>query len=437
MLIHITRFTNIHKKAAVHIENYVSEIKKDVDSFGKLTNAEKYSHIIKDFKNTFNSYHFEIEFSWPNIKNSLCSVIESIIVREVHQSTKIPLVYRKDIPTNVIVIGGTSLSRGFTLEGLSISYFLRNTIFYDTLMQMGRWFGYRSGYEDLCRIFIPPSMVDNFGHIIEATEDLINDFKIMAEAKRTPYDFGLAVKQHPDSVLQVTARNKQKNVKKFIFSMKLDGKAKETSWLPESSEARKNNLEVMEKIILELKNIKFEKVGDKNYLWKNVDKNIPLNFLNRFQLFQNDPLGITSRMPITFVRKYVEKRNVSWDIALYNGVGDEYSISNVTINKEKRKAQKRGGYIEINSRQVGSGSVEAIALPEELRKKYGNDRKEIRHRLKNPLLMLHILQTEPDPNLAAFGVSFPGNVLSDDETINLTINTVYYASLLEDEDSDD
>ena len=215
MLIHITRFTNIHIKAAVHVENYVSEIKKEVNSYGKLGDAERQSDILRDLMDTYNRFHSALEFNWSTVKNSLCNIVESIIVREVHQSTKVPLVYRKDIATNAIVIGGTSLSRGFTLEGLSVSYFLRNTIFYDTLMQMGRWFGYRSGYEDLCRIFIPPSMIDNFGHIIEATEDLIRDFKIMADAKRTPYDFGLAVKQHPDSVLQVTARNKQKNVKKF------------------------------------------------------------------------------------------------------------------------------------------------------------------------------------------------------------------------------
>ena len=52
---------------------------------------------------------------------------------------------------NVIAVGGFSLSRGLTLEGLMISYFLRNSMMYDTLMQMGRWFGYRPGYEDLCR----------------------------------------------------------------------------------------------------------------------------------------------------------------------------------------------------------------------------------------------------------------------------------------------
>ena len=56
---------------------------------------------------------------------------------------------------NVIAVGGFSLSRGLTLEGLVVSYFLRNSMMYDTLLQMGRWFGYRRGYEDLCRVWMP------------------------------------------------------------------------------------------------------------------------------------------------------------------------------------------------------------------------------------------------------------------------------------------
>jgi hypothetical protein len=436
MLIHVTRFTNVHKKVAIHIEEYISEIRKEVNSYGKLQDAEKISGIIKDLRDTYNLHHSEVETNWLNVKNRLCSLIDTILVREVHQNTKIPLVYRKDIPTNAVVIGGTSLSRGFTLEGLNVSYFLRNTVFYDTLMQMGRWFGYRTGYEDLCRVFIPPSMIDNFGHIIEATEDLIRDFKIMAEAKRTPYDFGLAVRQHPDSVLQVTARNKQKNVKTFVFNMKLDGKAKETSWLPESIDARKENLCTLERMLVELGTLSSKKIG-KDYLWRNVNKNIVLKFLNDFRLFQNDPLGITARMPIGFVRKYVEKRDTCWDVALYSGEGKEYNIGPLKIFKEIRKAKIENGHYEITHRQVSSGNAESIALPAEARKRLGSKRNEIRNELKNPLLMLHILETQEDSALAAFGVSFPGNVLSNDETINLTINTVYYQNLLEDEDSDD
>ena len=77
----------------------------------------------------------------------------------------------------VIVFGGNTMSRGLTLEGLSTSYFLRAAGAYDTLMQMGRWFGYRSGYKDLCKIYLPENIADNFSEIIETTEDLFDEFK--------------------------------------------------------------------------------------------------------------------------------------------------------------------------------------------------------------------------------------------------------------------
>ena len=220
--------------------------------------------------------------------------------------------------------------------------------------------------------------------------------------------------------------------------MKLDGKAKETSWLPESMDSRKNNLDAINKTVLELGTKKYKKIGN-DYLWRNVDKNIVLNFLDNFQLFQNDPLGITARMPIGFVREYVLKRDVLWDVALYSGRGNTYIIvpGDVEIFMEQRKATNNNGHFEIKNRQVSSGNAESIALSKELREKLGSQRNEIRNNLKNPLLMLHILQIDQDEKLAAFGTSFPGNVLSQDETINLTINTVYYQNLLENEDYDD
>ncbi|MCH8034843.1 MAG: Z1 domain-containing protein [Bacteroidetes bacterium] len=434
MLVHVTRFTMVHQKTAAHIEIYVSKIKKEINAYCKLPDAEKYSKTMKDLKATLEYHYPNGEFGWNKVIESLCSIVDTILVREVHQKTKIPLEYRKDINTNVIVVGGTSLSRGFTLEGLSVSYFLRNTIFYDTLMQMGRWFGYRSEYEDLCRIYLPPTMIENFGYIIEATDDLINDFKIMSDAKRTPYDFGLSVRQHPESVLQVTARNKQKNVKKFIFSMKLDGKAKETGWLSDNIEDRKINLLAIENIISMLKSKNITKVGN-SFLWADIDKSIVLEFLSQFKTYQTDPLGITARMPIDFVRKYVIKRDTKWDVAIYSGQGKGYTIGDININKELRKVVRRNGYFELNKRQVATGTAESIALPN--RSKLGSNRSEIRNALKKPLLMLHILQTDEDEKLAAFGISFPGNILSTDETINLTINTVLYQSLIEFEEEDE
>ena len=167
------------------------------------------------------------------------------------------------------------------------------------------------------------------------------------------------------------------------------------------------------------------------FLWKEIEKNIIHDFLAHFKTFQIDSLGITARMPIEFVQKYVLERDTNWDIAIYGGRGAEYKLDYIKINKEERQIVHRNGYYEIKNRQVSTGSAESIALPEDQRKELGSNRNETRNTLENPLLMLHILETEEDKELAAFGISFPGNVLSADETIKLTINTVYYKNLLE------
>jgi hypothetical protein len=432
MLIHATRFTRVHQILSMYAEDYMLKVKKEMHAYGKLHDALSHSKIIRDMKTTLELRHPDIEFQWETVISSLCSIIDTILVREVHQSTSLPLEYRDDRTTNAIVIGGTSLSRGFTLEGLSISYFLRNTVFYDTLMQMGRWFGYRPGYEDLCKIYTSQSIIDNFALIIEATKDLIRDFKIMSDAKRTPHDFGLAVKQHPDSVLQVTARNKQRNVKEFVLNVKLDGKSKETSWLSDTIEDRKINLKAISNIIDILQNNKEWVRVSNNFLWKNIDRNIVEKFLNEFRTYQKDSFGVTSRMPITVIRRYVEEQDVPWDIALYSGKGDEYKFSeDIVIKKEQRQLKLKDGCFEIQNRQVSSGNAESIALSKEERKKLGSKREETRQALVNPLLMLHVLQTKEDSQLAAFGVSFPGSILTKGQTVSLKINTVYYKNLLE------
>ncbi|RLB89521.1 MAG: endonuclease, partial [Deltaproteobacteria bacterium] len=391
MLIHATRFTRIHQKLSIVVDDYISESRKDVVSYGKRPDALLHSEIIRDLKSTLDLRHPDIEFQWNDIISSLCSIIDTILVREVHQSTGRPLEYRDDRPTNAIVIGGTSLSRGFTLEGLSVSYFLRNTVFYDTLMQMGRWFGYRPEYEDLCKIYTPQSIINNFALIIDATEDLIRDFKSMADAKMTPNDFGLYVKQHPESALKVTARNKQRNVREFIFDMKLEGRSKETGRLSDKEEDLEYNLKAIRKIVAALPAQKRANVGN-HFLWQDIDKETIKSFLEDFKIYQRDPLGITDRMPIGFVKKYAEDRNTTWDVALYSGRGEKCEIiDGISIKKEERKLQRKNGYFEIRNRQVSSGNAEAIALPEKIRGKLGSDRKTARRKMTRPLLMLHIL----------------------------------------------
>lgn len=444
MLIHASRFTNMHKNIRDYVEDYLTRLTKDLVVFGKLSYAESQSDFVKDLKETWLDRHEEDDFEWIDVQVSIADIIESIIIREVHANTKIPLKYRNDVATNAIVIGGTSLSRGFTLEGLSVSYFLRNTSFYDTLMQMGRWFGYRQDYEDLCYIYMSSETVNKFISIIEATDDLIEDLKEMRRQKMTPRDFGLAVKQHPESGLQVTARNKQRNAQDVYFEMRLDGQLKETSWLSKDPTVMEENLQAIEKIIETLynKKIQFEKPDKgKSYIWKDVNKSIIKEFLYDFKTYIYDGTGINARMPINFIREYAKDIETKWDIALYSGESEnEFSSGEVSINPQMRKFNVQDDYYEIDHRQVSSGTAERIALKREVKKVVGDKRKDIRAHLEKPLLMLHVLEPKDNGDsvggakkVAAFGVSFPGGVSNPKQTVKYKVNTVKLQQLMNEE----
>lgn len=452
MLIHATRFTDVHKGLSKLAEDYLDQLKEAVVSYGKLPDAEHQSEHVAAIKASFEARFAGTEFEWAEVIGRLAGIISGIVVREVHQKTAVPLEYRKDIPTNAIVVGGTSLARGFTLEGLSISYFIRSTIFYDTLLQMGRWFGYRTGYEDLCRIFMPGDRIADFAEIIRSTEDLFDDFKVMAENNMTPSDFGLAVKENPDSLLQVTARSKLKSAKEINHSMRLEGRLKETSYLRSDAKDVSNNLNAVRALLDSLPAPSKTPDETSGYLWRSVDRRLIRKFLGAYKVYGNDRLGLTSRMPIAFIEKYAEDNSASWDVALHSGFGDPFTYKDLQIKKERRKFDKQSGFLELQNRQVSSGTAESIAIEdEELRKELSRSRGKTREHLPRPLLMLHILQESLDDDgkeqenamqeIAAFGVSFPGNATSKSETITLRINTVYYQNILreleESEESDD
>jgi hypothetical protein len=447
MLIHATRFTDVHRLLAALTEEYLNSIKKDITAYASLPDALDQSVILRLMKDTFEKYLSGKEFGWDLILTELPVFAESIVVREVHQKKSVPLEYRKDQGTNAIVIGGASLARGYTVEGLNVSYFLRNTIFYDTLMQMGRWFGYRPGYEDICKIFMPADRITDFANIIEATETLILDFKLMAEQKKTPNDFGLAIQQNPDSALQVTARNKQNNVTDFPYSMRLDGTLKETSYLRKDAESVIHNLNAIKNLIDVLP---APVKTDGTIVWKNINKKQVQGFLKDFLTFDKDPLGLTSRMPVAFIKKYLDERDTEWDVALYSGSSEnKFEYKRISISKQIRQIKAKSDCFEIQNRQVSSGSAEAVTIDnEQVRLAVKNNRRLARDSAERPrpILMLHVLETEPVndpfiPEIAAFGISFNGSVLTDAPTVRMLINTVYYQNLFDslnfDNDSDD
>ena len=220
---------------------------------------------------------------------------------------------------SLIAVGGLSLSRGITLEGLSISYFLRNSFAYDTLMQMGRWFGYRPNYEDLCRIYTTQDSIGYYSYISKATIELLDEFKKMTTLNKTPKDFGLAVRNHPESLL-VTARNKMRTGKDVTRSINLgDKRLVQTSRLTTIPQHVSDNIKVAGNLYQKLKIEQDLSELDKNHkIWESVDSQYVIEFLNQFK---NHPLSTQSEpRPLTeFINKMVEQNYLkNWNIMFTN-----------------------------------------------------------------------------------------------------------------------
>jgi Z1 domain len=112
--------------------------------------------------------------------------------------------YTGEEPVVAVAVGGNTLSRGLTLEGLTVSFFVRSATTYDTLLQMGRWFGYRRGYDDLPRIWMTDQLRSWFRHLATVEHEVRLDIERYEEQGLRPTDVGVRIRTHP--ILNVTAK---------------------------------------------------------------------------------------------------------------------------------------------------------------------------------------------------------------------------------------
>lgn len=254
MLINASRFISIQGEIADLVENYVRNyivVYKNYGNLGKI--AESHEEIIFT-KKVYETYFLNLKavgrgdmFTWENVQKQLSKSCQPIVVKTVNganSSASLNYEINNEFGLRVIAIGGFSLSRGLTLEGLSTSYFYRNSKMYDTLMQMGRWFGYRNGYADLCQIWISQKSTEWYEYISEAQEDLKHEVKRMMNANGTPKDFGLGVRNDVSS-LYVTALNKMRNSKEYTRTISLCGCVVETKYIDLDEKVNRKNNEII------------------------------------------------------------------------------------------------------------------------------------------------------------------------------------------------
>ena len=250
------------------------------------------------------------EFSWAEVQEQLHAATSPMRVVEVNSRSPGTLDYnghRQD-GLNVIAVGGFSLSRGLTLEGLMISYFMRNSMMYDTLMQMGRWFGYRPDYQDLCRIWMTEEAQGWYEHVAESIEELRSELRSMEASNATPEEFGLKVRSHPDSLI-VTARNKMGSGQRMVVRIGLAFRLIETHTLRRDEESLDHNRETARRLARTLGRVGFPIESAESVRFGRLLRGVPvepiLGFLRDFR--NHEGSLVTDGDP---VRRYIQERRV-------------------------------------------------------------------------------------------------------------------------------
>ncbi|MFP7754565.1 Z1 domain-containing protein [Thermodesulfobacteriota bacterium B35] len=473
MLVNVSRFTNIQTHIKLHTHYYLEELRAAVKNHYALPEHEAMSNRdMADMRRTWEKEFSDIEFGWPDIQKELSRAISPIRVIEVNSSCgSEPLDYnRRDYPNgrNVIAVGGLSLSRGLTLEGLTVSYFLRNSIMYDTLMQMGRWFGYRPGFEDICRIYMTEEARSWYAHISEVTEELREEFKRMERAGMTPSDFGLCVRSHPETLI-VTARNKMRTAREVPRQVSFEGRLIETSVLLKTKRVVADNLQCFKGFVQDLSGHPVTRDSQPGYLYKDIPLSKIIPFL---ESYQNHPASqLTERKPVLEYAEWLRNRGIDeWDVIMLSlsnksGAPATHFFSELPIIPQKRTVSDfPGNGIELNRRRLASRGHEKagltkheIAEAESSFRLEKPDEKEVKNypdriyraKRKKPLLMLHVLdcrkKSEPDiplfpDGIIAFGISFPGEAGTrrPEKLVGYMVNVVWwaknYGTLLDEEE---
>ena len=471
MMVNVSRFTRVQSEVKLLIAEYLRELQQGIRNYSKLPDHQASKQTcIQNMKLTWDKEYSSAGFSWPQVKHELETAASSIDVIEVNSSSSAePLDYsRHNYPDGrtLIAVGGLSLSRGLTLEGLTVSYFLRNSIMYDTLMQMGRWFGYRDGYEDLCRIHMTPQAASWYQHISEVVAELRSEFIRMKRANMTPEDFGLCVRSHPSSLI-VTARNKMRTGRRVLRQVSLEGRLVETAIVSASSTVLEHNRKVMERLVTEISKVAaVEHVGH-SFLWKSVSHSLIEGFLDSYN---NHPASqLTQHKPILDYVQQVFGDEATWDVLLV-GIrpqlgGRSLEFGPVTVNMQSRSLNIFGDpksasgnklTIGFPRHRLASRGQEKAGIPSVLiaEAEAGYEKSNIPDKIyrpyrERPLLMLHLINCkevkerndlefhEPIPG---WGISFPGSPGSSKpkHCVEYVVNSIWwdqeYKDYLEEDD---
>lgn len=422
MMINISRFINVQNQITKVVDNYFRDVKREIHNYYLLGEEALQYKSIQFIKDVYDRYFAEQRFpelkhySWEEIQAALYPAIARIEVRTINGgNAPRNLDYENyenapnDIGLRLIAVGGMSLSRGLTLEGLCTSYYYRNSSMYDTLMQMGRWFGYRDKYKDVCKIWMPDLSMSYYSYISMATDELRAEVRRMQNEDMTPKDFGLAVRSDIQGLL-VTATNKMRSAKDYETTINFSGEVVETRYLHSSKDILDRNIEATE-AFLNLVKAEYPMRRDdaelaiKHPQFLSVRKELVVDYLNSFSVHTKNTDFIVHDL-VNMFSDDSEGVFDYWDILIAQGNGRQpvpfAGIENIipvkrgfAYSKDTNSLQMSGKNSRLGSKDLAKGGL-LRSVVEKMEESVDNGGKSFSEsfyfktgRKRNPLLVIY------------------------------------------------
>lgn len=359
MLVHVALLVRWIDRVAYLVNEKTKEYKNAVQSEDEALINELQDIYETDFLPTTQNVLENLDYTdirikqhaWEEVKSELKNAVLKIDVRSVHgtrSTTNLEYHNIEEIDYNryenglsVIAVGGSRLSRGITLEGLSISYYIRTTRMYDSLMQMGRWFGYRPGYVDLCRLYTTNQIFEWFNHITMATEEMRNDFDEMTATHQRPKDFRLKVRNH-HGLLTITSLNK------LYFSEDIEisfsGENPQTYCLLKTKSAIENNFNALKALISTIglptkENRIATNKGKIRYLfYPNTSIDALCSFIDSYKIEQP---SINNATLSEYIKTQSKAKKIKvWSICIVSNTDEKVFINRYESNPDESRTPK-------------------------------------------------------------------------------------------------
>lgn len=370
MMINVSRFVKVHRYIQEWVQSlYSRDINEILTNFSDSQNDNIGNPLFSQLSELFDKHFSNCGIQKTKVldKAQLLKSIEPvqvIVVNSKKDSGKLD--YKSNPSLRAIAIGGLSLSRGLTLKGLITSYFYRNTSTFDVLMQMGRWFGYRQGYDDIFQIWTSHESAEWYMDISIATEELKQDIHKMFDDKLTPKEFGIKVRDISDE-LQITSANKMRNAFNHYETIVFWGGLFETPYANLVVKNNTNNLNCTRQFLQKLVDDSID--FSQNGLFGTVKiEKVPYNYIS--SLLSSIKISLKNmRFDIEHLQEFISDECAGvlkeWDVCVYAGNSkDEYRLTDkFSIYPMVRTLHLKGNHIAFTNKAVlGSPSDGMLSL---------------------------------------------------------------------------